>query len=77
MKDFANPPPDIPYLIIAATQQLDQLHDRLFCELKHQERSPADGPEPTVQLALEDVRIATRNLNRAVHLLRLILEGSR
>ena len=76
MKDFANPPPDITYLIIAATQQLDQLHDRLFCELKYHERSLADGPEPTVQLALEEVRIAVCNLNRTTRLLLLISEDA-
>lgn len=78
MKDFATPPPGLPYLAEASAQQLDQMHDRIQGELQHHQRNAVawhKGDEPNVELSLDEARIALGNLTRIAHLLRLVSEG--
>jgi len=79
MKHFAQPSPGLPYLAQASAARLEQLHDRIQGELQHHERNAVTwgkGPEPTVELSLDEARLTLGNLSRIAHLLRLVSEGA-
>ncbi len=78
MKHFAQPSPGLPYLAQASAAHLDQLHDRIQGELQHHTRNTVhwyDGPEPNVELSLDEARLILGNLSKISHLLRLVSEG--
>ena len=79
MKHFAEPRPGVHYLATSSAEHLDRLHDRLQSELQHHlRRTPIlqDGPEPCVELSLDEARITIANLSKIAHLLRMVAEGA-
>ena len=76
MKDFANPPVGLPYVLLSGAAAVEQMRDRLQSNADLIRRTTPDGEiEPSVELTVDEALLMAENADRLSALLRILGEG--